>query len=104
MLSDDGDYALGAVPVLPTELALQLPLELPGSLELLDDVRAAEQLAADEDLRDRRPARQGRQLLADLRVGKDVDGGHRRACAPQRLKRALGVPAHHDLRRALHEE
>ena len=35
-----------------------------------------------------------RELLADLRVGQDVDGGDRRAGAAERLQRAVGVAAH----------
>ena len=72
--------------------------------QLLDDVGAADELAADEHLRDRRPARQRRQLLPDRRVGKHVDGRHRRAGVAQRVQRAVGVAAHDELRRALHEE
>ena len=48
-------------------------------VHLGDDVAAADQLAADEELRDRRPVRQRGQLLADPRVGQDVDRRERRA-------------------------
>ena len=64
--------------------------ELAGLVHLGDDVAAADQLALDEQLRDRRPVRQRRQLLADARVGQDVDGGERRAesrPAPRRCGR-----------------
>src|SRR4029077_7463075 len=79
-------------------------LELARPLELLDDVGPADQLSLDEDLRDRRPAGDGGQVLADLRVGKDVDRGDRRPRAPQRLERAVRVSAHRERGRALHEE
>src|SRR5204863_606917 len=98
--SGDAYYSFLGAAVGP-ELLLELPLQLARSLELLDDVRAADQLAANKDLRDRRPARERRQLLADLRVGQDVDGSHRRAGPAQRIKRPLGVAAHHELWRAL---
>src|SRR5689334_23586152 len=100
--SGDGDYPLFArAAVLGAELLAERLLQLAARLELLDDVGAADELAADEHLRDRRPARERRELLADARVGKDVDGGHRRARPPQRLERAVRVAAHHELRRAL---
>src|SRR4051794_37119495 len=85
------DYPLitaGAVAV--AERAGQLLLELTRRGELLDDVRPADQLAAHEDLRDRRPAGDCRELLAVPRVGQDVDGRDGRARRPQRLERALG--------------
>src|SRR5438477_10066709 len=101
----DGYYPFGrGAAVVRTELFLERPLQLAVLGELLDDVGAADQLAADEDLRDRRPAREGRQLLPDARVGKDVDGGHGCAGLTKRTQRPVGVPAHHVLRRALHEE
>src|SRR5690349_24538131 len=50
-------------------------LELAGGLELLDDVGAADQLALHEHLWDRRPAGDRRKLLANQRIGKDVDRG-----------------------------
>ena len=52
--------------------------ELAGLVHLGDDVAAADELALVEQLRDRRPLRQRRQLLADARVGQDVDRGERR--------------------------
>src|SRR5581483_2487541 len=72
--------------------------------ELLDDVGAADELALHEDLRDRRPAGKRAQLLADLRVRQDVDRGDRCARTAQRLQGAIGVPAHHERRGALHEQ
>ena len=56
---------------------------------LLDDVGAADQLALDEDLRDRRPAGDRREVLADLHVEQHVDRGDRRARPAQRAERAL---------------
>src|SRR5205085_3305205 len=87
-----------------SELLLEQALQLTTLSELLRDVRAADELAADEDLRDRRPAGDLLQLLANRRVGEDVDGRDRRAGLAQRLERAVGVAAHHELRRALHED
>src|SRR5205823_2496856 len=46
----------------------------------------------------------GRELLTDLGVGQDVDGRDRRAGVAQRAKRTIRVAAHHELRRAFHEE
>ena len=51
---DDALVARLAVPL--AERLAQLALELAGRRELLDDVRAADELALDEDLWDRRPA------------------------------------------------
>src|SRR3954451_20499464 len=79
-------------------------VQLAGLVHLGDDVAAADQLALDEELRDRRPVRQRRQLLPDPRVGQDVDGGERRAGRLQRLDRAHGEAARRHLGRALHEE
>src|SRR2546427_801251 len=52
--------------------------QLAALVQLRDDVAAADQLAVDEQLRDRRPARVGGQGLADARVGQDVDGAELR--------------------------
>jgi predicted dithiol-disulfide oxidoreductase (DUF899 family) len=102
---DDRDGLLGAAaPEARAERRLELLLELAGLRQLLRDVGAADQLAADEDLRDRRPAGERRELLADLRVGEDVDSCHWRARAAQRFQRPRRVPAHGPLRRALHEQ
>src|SRR5262249_6851791 len=65
---------------------------------------ATDQLAVDEELRDRRPVGEGGELLADARVGKDVDG---REGGAERLQGAGGPrreAAHRLLGRALHEE
>ena len=44
------------------------------------------------------------ELLADPRIGEDVDGRDRRAGGVQRLERAVRVAAHDHLRRPLHED
>ena len=90
--------------VLGAERLVDLRPQLAGGVELLGDVRAADQLALDEDLRDRRPLAQRGQLLPDPRVGKDVDGRDRRARLPQRLQRAHRVAAGGRLGRALDED
>src|SRR5262249_13857843 len=96
---------LGArLAVVVAEPVRERLLELATLLELLDDVGAADELALDEDLRDRRPARDGGQVLPDLRIAQDVDRGHGRAGAAERAQRAVGVAAHDELRCALHEE
>src|SRR3954469_16760122 len=46
--------------------------ELAGLVHLGDDVATADELAVDEQLRDRGPVRDLRELLADTRVGEDV--------------------------------
>src|SRR5262245_1568996 len=92
------DRRLGAlVGVVGTDALPKEPLELTRRLELLHDVSAADELALDEDLRDGRPAGDGGEILADLRVGEDVDGGHRRTGAAERLECTVGVAAHHEL-------
>ena len=78
--------------------------ELAGLVHLGDDVAAADQLAVDEELRDRRPLRDRAELLADARVGQDVDGRERRAERLQGGDRAGGEAAGRLLRSALHEE
>src|SRR5438045_1843793 len=61
-----GDDRLGALrPIVGTERVRELLLELAVRRELLDDIRTADQLALDEDLRDRRPTRQRGELLAN---------------------------------------
>ena len=52
--------------------------QLAGLVDLGHDVGAADQLALHEELRDRRPVRERGELLADPRVGQDVDRGERR--------------------------
>src|SRR5206468_763657 len=103
--SGERDHALRAVPgVTLAQPAAQRFRELPALAQLLDDVGASDELAADEDLGDGRPARERRELLADLRVGEDVDGRHRGAGLAERPERAFRVAAHDERRRALHEE
>src|SRR5829696_6802333 len=92
----------GAVVV--AERVAQPALEVARRVELLDDVRAADELALDENLRDRRPARELGQLLADLGVRQHVDRRDRRARLAERLERAHRIPAHDELRRSLHED
>ena len=99
---DDALVACLAV-VVPERLA-ELLLELTRRGELLDDVRAADELALDEDLRDRRPAGESGELLAEARVGEDVDGGHGCAGVAQGAERSLRVAARGEARRPLHEE
>ena len=70
----------------------------------LSGVGPADELTLDEHLRDRRPAGEGRQLLADLWIGQDVDRRHRGAGRPERAQSPVGVAAHDELRCALHEE
>src|SRR6476469_5322915 len=95
---------LGRFAVAGAQSLLEDARQLAGLRELLRDVCAADQLALDEDLRDRRPARKLRKLLPDRRVGEDVHRGHRRTGLAQRTKSAVRVAAHDELRRALHEE
>ena len=92
------------IPVALAELVDERLLELARALHLLDDVGAADQLALDEHLRDRRPARDRREVLADPHVEQDVDRRDRRARAAQRSERPLAVAAHDRVGRALHEE
>src|SRR5258707_204519 len=93
----------GRLPAL-AELVADDIREVAALGELLHGVRAADQLAADEPLRDRRPAVELRQLLADPRIGKDVDRRDGRADRAQRLERAHRVPAPDEARRPFHEE
>ena len=83
---------------------VELGLQLTALEELLDDVRAADELSLDEDLWDRRPARERRELLANLRVRQDVDSRDRRARGAKCPQRAVRVAAHDELGRALHEQ
>ncbi len=82
----------------------ELPLELTARRQFLDDVGPADQLAFDEDLRNRRPTRERGELLAEARVGEDVDGRDRCARAAKRRERALRVAACGEGGRPLHEE
>src|SRR5439155_1671777 len=70
------------------ERLLELLFELARHRQLLDDVGASDQLALDEDLRDRRPPVEPGELLADRRIWEDVDRRDRRA---RLLERAQGA-------------
>ena len=69
-----------------------------------DDVAAADQLAADEQLGDGGPLRERAQLLADAGIGQDVDRGEARVERLQDADRAGGEAARGRFRRALHEQ
>src|SRR5690606_32664683 len=72
---------------------------------LLDDVAAADQLAVDVELRDRRPVAVGLDAFADLAVGEHVDVRVLvQADAGQRRHRARGEAALRRRRLALHEQ
>src|SRR5207245_1088203 len=73
-------------------------------VHLEHDVAAADQLAVDEQLGDRRPVREARQLLADPRVGQDVERGVANAERVQRRRGAHREAARGLVRRALHEQ
>src|SRR6476659_2201587 len=94
---------LDVLRALGAERVVELERELAGGEELLGDVRAADQLALDEHLRDRRPTGDPGQLLADARIREHVDRGDRRAGGVQGLQRAMRVSAHDQLWRAFHE-
>src|SRR4249920_343359 len=72
--------------------------------ELGHDVAAADELAIDEELRDGRPARVSRELLADPGVGQDVDRRELGSRLVQGLDRPGREAAARKVRRALHEE
>ena len=78
--------------------------QLAGLVHLRDDVAAADELPAHEQLRDGRPLGDRGQLLPDPRVGQDVDRRERRAERLEDLHRAGGEPAARRLGRPLHEE
>src|SRR5262249_8989384 len=103
-LDERGCRLAASVPVALAELVDEGLLELAGALHLFDDVGAADQLALDEDLRDRRPARDRREGLAALPVAEHVDPRDRGARPSKRAERTLAVAAHDHLGRALHEE
>src|SRR5690242_10098123 len=58
-------------------------LQLAGLVHLHDDVAAADELAVDEQLRDRRPVGKCRELLPNPRIREDV---HRGKGLPKRLQ------------------
>src|SRR3954451_20998724 len=90
--------------VVVAEPLTQRLFELAVRLELFDDVCPADELTLHEHLRDRRPTRDRGEVLTDRWIGKDVDGGDRRTRAAQCLQRAIRVAAHHESRRAFHED
>ena len=92
------------VAVVGAECVGELALELAAFGQLLDDVCAADELALDEDLRNRGPAGKRRELLAKTRIREDVDCGHRRTRSAQGGESALRVTAGGEARRAFHEE
>jgi uncharacterized SAM-binding protein YcdF (DUF218 family) len=71
-------------------------------VQLAHDVAAADELAAHEHLRDRRPVGVRLHSLTLLRVGEDVDGLERHADLVQHLHRGGGEAAHREPRRPLH--
>ena len=86
------DALLAVLAVGLAERVFEPLFELTARCELLDDVGAAQQLSADEDLRNRRPPGDRRQFLSE--------GGVRAGCRlrspgrlqAQRFERALRVP------------
>ena len=78
--------------------------QLAGLVHLQDDVAATHQLAVDEELRDRRPVRDRRELLADPRVGEDVERGVLDLERVERGGRAHREAAGRLVGGALHEE
>src|SRR5690606_14720664 len=80
-------------------------LQLARLEHLVHDVRAADELAADVQLRDRGPVRIVLDRLANLVVLEDVDGDQvLDAATLQDLDGAAREPALRKLRGALHEE
>jgi hypothetical protein len=73
-------------------------------VELVHDVAAPDELAADEDLRDRRPVAIMLDAFAHRRVGEHIGGLEGIAVGLQDLDGMGGEAAHRRLRRALHEE
>jgi len=76
--------------------------ELALGVHLAHDVTATHELAADEDLRDGRPARVGLHGISLVRLGEHVDGLVRHADLAQHLDGRGGEAAHREPRRALH--
>src|SRR5579885_948048 len=98
---DVDDALFRGVAIARAELLLENLRQLARLGELLHNVGAADELALDEHLRDRRPAREVREFLPDRGVGKDVHRGDGRARLAERAERAVRVAAHDELRRAL---
>jgi len=76
--------------------------ELALGVHLAHDVTATHELAADEDLRDGRPARVGLHGISLVRLGEHGDGLVRHADLAQDLDGRGGESAHGEPRRALH--
>src|SRR2546425_13211414 len=79
-------------------------LELPLLVHLEDDVAAADELAADEHLRDGRPVADAAQDLTDAGVGEDVDGLERPAELLEDGDRPRRETAHRHVGRPLGEQ
>src|SRR5262249_54312880 len=90
-----------AVSVLVDGLAEQRGQLAPG-VHLAHDVAAADELAADAELRDGGPAGVGLHRVPFLRLGEHVDGLERHADLTQHLDGRGGEAAHREPRRALH--
>src|SRR5439155_9031280 len=75
-----------------------------GLEHLADDVAAADELALDVKLRDRRPVRKFLDPLAHRRVGEDVDAFELDAEMAEDLDHGRRKAALRENRRALHEE
>src|SRR4051794_13233969 len=98
------DLGRGGRVVLGRLLRAEKVGQLAGLVHLGDDVAAADELAVHEQLRDRRPVRDRRELLADARVGQDVERRVAHAERVQRARRPHREAARGLLGRALHEE
>jgi len=80
-------------------------LQLARLVHLLHDVRAADELAVDVELRDGRPVGEFLDALADVRVLQHVDAEELlHAAGIERLHRERGKAALRELGRALHVE
>jgi hypothetical protein len=78
--------------------------EVTTALHLADDVAAPDELAVDEQLRDRRPLRVGLHAVADLGIGEDVHGRVRRQVLVEDANDRRREPALRRGTRALHEQ
>src|SRR2546430_12345122 len=85
------DPLVAGVAVAGAERVGELALEFARRRQLLDDVRAADELALDEDLRDHRPAQKNQKLLTKSQIKKNIDRGHGYTHATQHLEHTLQV-------------
>src|SRR5262249_47230368 len=85
-------------------LAVQEGAQLAGVVHLADDVAAADELALDVELRNRRPLREVLDALAQGGVGQHVDALELDAELAQHLNHGRGESALREYRRALHVE